>query len=64
MNIAASKISAASDTGVGAHSEKVDKKDKGDAQFEIDDDRSVEEVLEDMRALGLQPVMNDYVYCG
>ncbi len=36
--------------------------DKGDEQFEISDSRTVEEVYSDLSGLGLQPVMNDYIY--
>ncbi len=62
VNIAATKISAASKTGIGSHAEGL--KDKGDEQFEIDDSRSVEEVYNDLLELGLQPVMSDYIYVG
>ena len=35
---------------------------KGDDQFEISDGRSVDEVFNDLKKNGLQPVMNDYIY--
>ena len=44
--------------GVGGHEEEA----KGDEQFEISDPRSVDEVYQAIKAHGLQPVMNDYVY--
>ncbi|MCQ2070850.1 MAG: 2-iminoacetate synthase ThiH, partial [archaeon] len=58
VNICATKMSAASSVNIGGHSEV---KDQGDAQFDISDRRSVEEVRRDLVALGLQPVFNDYV---
>lgn len=60
IGIAATKISAGVSTGVGGHEEEA--VDKGDAQFEIADNRSVEEVYNAVQQQGLQPVMNDYVY--
>ncbi len=56
VGIAATKISAGVHTGVGEHQEK----DQGDEQFEIADDRSVQEVYARLKELGMQPVMNDY----
>ena len=52
-------------TGIGDHEEKYTGKKgeaEGDEQFDIDDDRSLEEMYRDQEAAGLQPVMNDYVY--
>ena len=60
MNIAATKISAGVSTGIGSHAKDVE--DKGDEQFEISDGRSVTEVIKAMENMGLQPVMNDYIY--
>jgi len=60
IGLAATKISAGVSTGIGSHVEEVT--DKGDDQFEIADSRSVEEVHKAIKARGLQPVMNDYVY--
>ena len=37
-------------------------KDKGDAQFEISDTRSVDEVYNDLLKINLQPVMAEYIY--
>ena len=36
--------------------------DAGDEQFEIADDRSFEEIYDAIRAQGMQPVLNDYLY--
>ena len=60
VNIAATKISAGVSTGIGQHVE--DLEDKGDAQFEISDNRSVDQVYQSLLNLDLQPVMADYVY--
>lgn len=35
---------------------------QGDEQFEIDDDRSLATMYDDMAGEGLQPVLNDYLY--
>lgn len=59
IDIAATKISAGVDVGIGGHSES---KDKGDGQFEISDPRSVDEIYRAIEAKGLQPVMHDYLY--
>ncbi|MCX7614985.1 MAG: 2-iminoacetate synthase ThiH, partial [Clostridiales bacterium] len=60
IGIAATKISAGVNTGIGSHEEEV--ADKGDEQFEIADPRSVDEIFAAIKEHGLQPVMNDYVY--
>ncbi|MDU5802133.1 MAG: 2-iminoacetate synthase ThiH [Fusobacterium periodonticum] len=60
IKIAATKISAGVDTGIGAHSEHSNK--KGDEQFEIADRRTVSEIFEKIKTESLQPVMNDYIY--
>ncbi|WP_236894969.1 2-iminoacetate synthase ThiH [Clostridium beijerinckii] len=60
IGLAATKISAGVSTGIGSHAE--DAEDRGDNQFEIADNRSVDEVYEAIKSKGLQPVMNDYVY--
>ena len=62
VNIAVTKISAGSKTGVGSHSDEIADGDKGDEQFIISDDRDVEEVYRALQNLGLQPVMSDYIY--
>lgn len=62
IKIAATKISAGVDTGIGTHSEDESvKEQKGDEQFEINDNRSVEEVFEAIKKANLQPVMSDYI---
>ena len=60
VNIATTKISAGVSTANGEHSQESE--DKGDAQFEIADTRSVDEVYHDLIHNGLQPVMADYLY--
>lgn len=60
VNIATTKISAGVSTTIGEHSQESE--DKGDAQFEIADTRSVDEVYHDLIHNGLQPVMADYLY--
>ncbi len=59
VKIAATKISAGVDVGIGGHSggEK-----KGDEQFEISDGRNVKQVYDALCENGLQPVMSDYIY--
>lgn len=61
MLIAANKISAGVNTGIGGHSSE---EEAGDEQFEIDDNRSLEQIFQDLTAIGLQPVMADYIYVG
>lgn len=58
IGIAATKISAGVDVGIGGHSGE----DKGDEQFEISDGRSVDEVYNAIVEHNLQPVMADYLY--
>ncbi len=60
IGMTATKISAGVSTGVGSH--ESDAAELGDDQFEIADERGVEEVYASILAQGLQPVMNDYVY--
>ena len=65
IKIAATKVSAGVSTGIGDHESKYSgqtEADAGDEQFEISDDRSVDEMYKDVAAEGLQPVLNDYVY--
>jgi len=66
VKIAATKVSAGVSTGIGDHESKYTGKEddaaRGDAQFEIDDDRSFETMYKDISGEGLQPVLNDYVY--
>ena len=58
IQIAATKISAGVDVGIGGHSGE----ELGDEQFEIDDTRNVQEVYDDILSHGMQPVMSDYIY--
>ncbi len=60
IQIAATKISAGVSTGVGSHAKEVE--EQGDSQFEIDDNRDVDEVRQMILKQGMQPVMNDYVF--
>ena len=60
IGMCATKIPAGVSTGIGSHTDDVE--EKGDDQFEICDDRSLDEVLNAIKDKGLQPVMNDYVY--
>lgn len=60
VNIAATKISAGVSTGIGEHTEEI--ASKGDEQFEISDERSVNEVYQSLLKNHLQPVMSDYIY--
>lgn len=66
VKIAATKISAGVSTGIGDHEEKYSGKEtdgaRGDEQFEIADERSLEKMYSDMAEEGLQPVLNDYLY--
>ncbi len=66
VKIAATKVSAGVSTGIGDHESKYTGKEtddvQGDEQFEIDDNRSLDKMYEDMADEGLQPVLNDYLY--
>lgn len=66
VKIAATKVSAGVSTGIGDHESKykgTEAEDlQGDEQFEIDDDRSLEAMYQDITEEGLQPVLNDYLY--
>lgn len=59
VDIAATKISAGVDVGIGGHDGEREK--KGDEQFEISDSRNVDEVYKALTDKGLQPVMSDYI---
>ena len=61
LTLAATKLSAGVSTGIGEHSSEDNKKEEGDAQFEIADSRTVAEAMEDVKALGMQVVMSDYI---
>ena len=66
VKIAATKVSAGVSTGIGDHESKYTGKEsenaQGDEQFEIDDDRSLSAMYQDIADEGLQPVLNDYLY--
>ena len=66
VKIAATQISAGVSTGIGDHESKYTGKESdaqaGDEQFEINDDRSLQTMYDDMADEGLQPVLNDYLY--
>ena len=66
VKIAATKVSAGVSTGIGDHESKYTGKEsdsaKGDEQFEIDDNRSLDKMYQDIADEGLQPVLNDYLY--
>jgi 2-iminoacetate synthase len=57
IGLAATKMSAGVNVGVGGHNEE----QKGDEQFEISDERSVNEVHQMIVSKGLQPVYADYI---
>ena len=58
VQIAATKISAGVNVGIGGHTGE----EKGDEQFEIDDVRTVDEIYHMIQENGMQPVMTDYIY--
>ncbi|EAJ6957059.1 2-iminoacetate synthase ThiH [Campylobacter jejuni] len=60
IKLGATKMSAGVSVGIGEH--KGEK--KGDDQFEISDDRSVDEILAMLKRLNLQAVMSDSIYVG
>ena len=60
VGMVATKISAGVKTSVGGPEEE----EKGDAQFEISDPRSVEEIRAMLRSKGLQEVFTDYIRLG
>ncbi|EAW0593376.1 2-iminoacetate synthase ThiH [Campylobacter coli] len=60
VKLGATKMSAGVSVGIGEH--KGEK--KGDGQFEISDDRGVDEILAMLKNLNLQAVMSDSIYVG
>ncbi|WP_293720293.1 2-iminoacetate synthase ThiH [uncultured Phascolarctobacterium sp.] len=58
VGLAATKISAGVDVGIGGHS----RESKGDEQFLIDDGRTVREICAMLTRRGLQPVASEYIY--
>lgn len=61
VDICATKISAGVHTDVGGHTED---ETQTDAQFDISDPRSVDEVHQALLEKGLQPVYTDYIHVG
>lgn len=59
LPLAATKISAGVNVGIGGHNDE--HKQKGDAQFEISDPRSLQEIHDAILAQGMQPVYTDYI---
>lgn len=57
------KVSAGVSVGIGEHGGK-DDEDKGDGQFEISDNRDVNQMKTTIKNAGLTPVMSDYIYTG
>lgn len=66
VKIAATKVSAGVSTGIGDHDNKYNGNSpnapQGDEQFEINDSRSLNKMYQDISKIGLQPVLNDYLY--
>lgn len=67
VKIAATKVSAGVSTGIGDHEDKYEKRKEatdvhGDEQFEIADERSLQNMYSDISSEGLQPVLNDYIF--
>ncbi len=65
MNICATKVSAGVSTGIGDHAEKYSGEtpdDAGDEQFDIADSRSLDAMVRAIKNMGLQPVLNEYLY--
>ncbi|EDP3176647.1 2-iminoacetate synthase ThiH [Campylobacter jejuni] len=60
IKLGVTKMSAGVSVGIGEH--KGEK--KGDEQFEISDDRSVDEILAMLKRSNLQAVMSDSIYVG
>lgn len=57
IGLTATKMSAGVNVGVGGHNEE----QKGDEQFQISDERNVNEVHRMILSKGLQPVYTDYI---
>ncbi|MCR8695609.1 MULTISPECIES: 2-iminoacetate synthase ThiH [Campylobacter] len=63
MALGITKVSAGVSVGIGEHGGK-DDEDKGDGQFEISDNRDVNQMKTAIKNAGLTPVMSDYIYTG
>nr|MBP3725007.1 2-iminoacetate synthase ThiH [Campylobacter sp.] len=61
IKLGITKVSAGVSTGIGEHGGK-NKTDQGDAQFEINDSRSINEIKDAIKRANLTPVMNDYLF--
>lgn len=59
VKYAATKISASVDTSIGHRSKN--SQDMGDEQFEIADNRSCDDAIKDLKAIGMTPVFTDYI---
>ena len=59
MNICATKVSAGVQVDVGGHS--AGNKHRSSDQFDINDTRSVAEMHDDIKKLGLQVVYHDHI---
>ncbi len=66
VKIAATKVSAGVSTAVGEHESRYkggnSGRPKGDGQFIINDERDPDSMGRSLRAAGLQPIFNDYLY--
>ena len=61
IKLGITKVSAGVSTGIGEHGGK-DKTNQGDAQFEINDTRNINEMKDAIKRANLTPVMNDYLF--
>lgn len=59
IGLAATKISAGVNVGIGGHNEA--HQQRGDAQFEISDPRTLQEIHSAIIRQGMQPVYTDYI---
>ncbi|EJC8514311.1 2-iminoacetate synthase ThiH [Campylobacter jejuni] len=64
IKLGATKMSAGVSVGIGEHKGEKKGEKKGDEQFEISDDRSVDEILAMLKRSNLQAVMSDSIYVG
>ena len=59
VKYAATKVSASVDTSIGHRSKN--NQHSGGSQFEIDDIRTTNDVVEDLESIGMTPVFTDYI---
>lgn len=64
MQYGATKVSASVDTGIGRRSGEIEEEEAGEEQFLINDVRTEKEMEEDIKKLGMTPVLSDYLYLG